>query len=78
MPIGQGPATTQPSPNQCCLGLCLGQRLHGMLYRTNNPDVRFLDIPIAWDVRYWCPPVVWKIESANCVPKLCPRLTPLI
>ena len=22
-----------------------------MLYRTNNPDVRVLDIPIAWDVR---------------------------
>ena len=46
-----------------------------MLYRTNNPDVRLLDIPIAWDVRYWCHLVVWKIESANCVPKLWLRLT---
>src|SRR5260370_22827454 len=25
---GRSPATTQPSPNQFCLGLCLGQRLH--------------------------------------------------
>jgi hypothetical protein len=48
-------------PVSAYIKYCIEQRL---------PVCDSWNIPIAWDIRYWCHLVVWKIESANCVPKL--------